>query len=441
MAVTTSPGAGRVFVALGAGPLVAEPAWTRYDALAGCNCYGFDSFAGRQSELDTTDTGTATVYYHDTVGTLDDDDLVGMQILLQLYDPVAATWNIRWRGHIDDILHELVDIPNYGSVSNVQLECVGIFDYLGGCKMIPGAGGFGDVAPAGMNGVVFYEDEEVDDRVVALLDDAQITSSMRVAFSGNVWVNETLYDTDDVILQGLRDAADAEFPGVANVYEDRYGRVVFHGRFARFDPEGTEASASNWDFVRWSAGTREDVASGVAQVREFSYNRPRKRLINTYVAYPRADELGVELDRSLIAAMVISDANSISTYGYRGGDAPDLIIQKHKTNGNTGAQECELFSEFYIENYSEIRKAVQTCVIKSVAPGDARAAATWALMCGADISDAIHLTIDEAGLADVPFFIDGISVECRVLNPSYDLVTVTPNLTPASYYGTDVFNP
>ena len=52
------------------------------------------------------------------------------------------------------------------------------------------------------------------------------------------------------------------------------------------------------------------------------------------------------------------------------------------------------------------------------------------------LSDAIELTIDEAGLADEAFFIDGIAVECRVLNPEFDLVTVTPNLTPAPTTGT-----
>ena len=438
MAVTDSPAAGRVLVALADGPLVAEPTWTRYDTLTDCRCFGFDSYAGRQSELDTTDTGNARVFFHDQTGVLDDDALVGLQIMLQLYNPVTDAWHIRWRGHIDDILHDLVDVPGI-PLATVSFECVGIFDYLGGCKMLPGV--FGDVAPAGMNGVVFYEDERVDDRIIALLTDAQIVTTMRVVFTGNVDVNETLYDTDDVILQGVRDAADAEFPGVANFYEDRYGRAAFHGRFARFDPEGTEAGGANWDFVRWAAATREDVTTDVAQVRAFGFNRPRKRIINSYVAYPRADENGVEFDRSLIAGMVKTDATSITTYGYRGGEAPDLIIKENFNNANTGAAECELFSDFYVTNYATVRKSVREIVFKSIDPGDARATATWDLMCRADISDAINLTIDEAELADVPFFIDGIAVECRPLNSDHDLVTVTPNLTPASYYGTDVFNP
>lgn len=440
MAVTDSPGEGRVWVAEGAGPLAAEPTWTRYDAMSNSKCYGFDCFAGRQSELDTTDTGNATVFFHDKAKAID-YDLVGLQILLQLYDPVADAWHIRWRGHIDDVARDLRDVPSAPDLADVSLLCTGIFDYLGGAKMKPGV--FGDAAPAGMNGVVFYEDERVDDRIIALLDDAGISSSMRVVFTGNVDVNETLYDPDDVILQALRDAADAEFPGVANVYEDRYGRVAFHGRFARFDPEGTAASASNWDFVRWEAATREDVTSGVAQIREFSYNAPRARIINSYIAWPRDDENGVAFDRALINGLLVEDAASIATYGHRGGDATDLIIKENFNNSNTGAQECELFAEFYVQNYAEPRKAIQQITFKSHHPGisDARAAATWALMCQADIADAIDVTVDEADLAGEPFFVDGIAVSCRPLQPTFDLVTVTPNLTPASYYGTDVFNP
>ncbi|HSE45813.1 MAG TPA: hypothetical protein VLA89_10865, partial [Gemmatimonadales bacterium] len=316
MAVDASPGPGRVLIALADGPLVAEPTWTRFDNLGELTrCYGFDCQTGRDSELDVTDTGTARVYFHDQNQTLDDDDLVGLQIMLQLYNPILAEWEPRWRGHIDDIEHDLVDGPPDIPLANVALSCTGIFDYLGGAKMLVGV--FGDVAPAGMNGVVFYEDERVDDHIIKLLTDAQIASTMRVVFTGNVNVNETLYDPDDSILAALRDAADAEFPGVANVYEDRFGRVAFHGRFARFDPETVAASASGWDFNTWEAATREDVTTGIAQIRAFAYNRPRARIINSYLAYPRADENGVEFDRSLIAGLLRTDATSISNFGYR----------------------------------------------------------------------------------------------------------------------------
>ncbi|HKQ18250.1 MAG TPA: hypothetical protein VJW75_07050, partial [Candidatus Eisenbacteria bacterium] len=103
MAVYTSPGAGRVLIATAAGPLVAEPSWTRFDNLSACRCAGFDWSRGRQSEFDVTNTGTARVNFHDRNGTLDDVAFIGKQIMLQLYDPVAAAWEPCFRGHIDDI--------------------------------------------------------------------------------------------------------------------------------------------------------------------------------------------------------------------------------------------------------------------------------------------------------------------------------------------------
>ena len=149
----------------------------------------------------------------------------------------------------------------------------------------------------------------------------------------------------------------------------------------------------------------------------------------------------MEFDRDNIAGLVQSDPTSISAYGHRGKEAPDLIIKENINNSNTGAEECELFGQFYIQNYAQPRKAIQTVTFKSLAPGDPRAAATWELMTMIDISDGLTLTVDEAGLADEEYFVDGLHVSCRVANEDYDLVEVTPNLTPASYYGTDVFNP
>ena len=69
MAVDASPGAGRVLIASGAGPLVAEPSWTRYDNLSACRCFGFDWHRGRQTEFDVTSAGTARVFFNDRDGT------------------------------------------------------------------------------------------------------------------------------------------------------------------------------------------------------------------------------------------------------------------------------------------------------------------------------------------------------------------------------------
>ena len=307
MAVDASPGAGRVLIASSGGPLTAEPSWTRYDNLSACRCSGFDWQRGRQDELDITNTGTARVYFHDRNGTFAADSWVGKQIMLQLYDPVAATWQPVFRGHIDNLPSD--PSPSAPELTDRQLDCVDIFDYLSGAKMVVGE--FGDAIPADAKivGSVFYEDARVGSgagigRLEALFDDAGLASSMYVIFTGNVRVNETLYGPDDDILSAARDAAEAEFPsGVANVYVDRYGRAVFHGRFAKFDPDGVASAGANWDFTRWAAATREDVTAGRAQIREFAFDRPRSRVINSYHAWPRQDEEGYEFKQKLVETL------------------------------------------------------------------------------------------------------------------------------------------
>jgi len=446
VAVYESPGEGRVLISED-GPLVAEPSWTRYDNLSTCRNYGHDWNRGRQSEFDVTETGTGKAFFHDRSGTLDADELVGLQVMLQLYDPVADAWEPCFRGHIEDINRDL----NAGapSLADTQIECVGIFAYLGGVKMVLGQ--FGATLPSGVTGVVFYEDgpaatgtnDPTDGgRIELLLDDAHISTDMYVVFSLNVDVNETLYEPDDDILSAVRDAADADFPGIANVYEDRFGRVAVHGREARFDPATVAAGAATgaWDFKTLSAGTRGDVGTSAAQIREFSYNRPRTRLVNSYVAYPRADENGVAFDRDNIKDLVRTDPPSIIANGWHGKDAPDLIIKKAKTGTDTGADLCGKYGDFYIANYSTVRKNVQRVTFKSMRPTDPRAAKTWQLITTLDISDIIELTISEAGLSAEPFYVEGISGQCRVGRPGFDQVTFTPNLTPKSYYGTDVFS-
>lgn len=436
MAVDASPGAGRVLIATGAGPLVAEPSWTRYDNLSACRCSGFDWQRGRQSEFDVTNTGTARVYFHDRNDTFLSEDWIGLQIMLQLFDPVANAWEPVFRGHINDA--HGTPSPNAPELTNVQLDCVDIMDYLAGVKFVVGA--MGDIPPTTVQGAVFYEDGPVDGRMDDLADDAGLDSAMYVHFSGNVDVQETLYDTDDDVLSAMRDAADAEFPlGLANVYCDRFGREVFHGRFAKIDPDGT-SSGAEWNFTRWQAATRSDVTSPRAQIREFAYNRPRDRIVNSFVAWPELDEFARDFQQSEITSLTVTDPTSIAAYGYRGRDAPSLIIKEHKTNGNSGTDECALFGEFYVTNFSEPRKNVERITFKSMHPDWDGAADVWALMTRIDISDVVHLWIAEAGLSDSEFFVEGITGECRVGAPDYDFVTLTPNLSPAEFYATDIFD-
>ena len=247
MAVDASPGAGRVLIASSGGPLTAEPSWTRYDNLSACRCFGFDWNRGRQSEFDQTNTGTARVFFHDRDGTFSSDTFIGRQVMLQLWDPVAEAWEPVFRGHIDDIHN--VPSPGAPTLTDLQVDCVDILDYLGGVKIVGCREAFGDAPPATMRGIVFYEDGPVDDRLNDLATDAGLVASMKVIFSRQRGcARGGARPGRRHPVRRCETPPTPSSPGVANVYADRFGRLVFHGRFARFDPEATASEDGNWHF-------------------------------------------------------------------------------------------------------------------------------------------------------------------------------------------------
>lgn len=427
---------GRVLIDVGGNPLAATPTWARFDNLSDCRCSGFEISTGRQSEFDRTETGTATVHFNDRAQVLNDPDLVGSPIQLQVQDPTTGTWEEQYRGTIDDVTF---DVNPNAFVSTTQLLCKDMFDYLAQVEMLVGV--FGAALTGDQAGVVLYEDQRVDERIEDILTNAGIPDPMSIVFTGNVNVWDTFYDSGDSCLVALRDAADAEFPGIANLYIDRFGRICFHGRFARFDPDTVAASAAGWDFQRWAAATRGDVTTGQAQIRRFSYNRPRSRIVNAAIAWPRYDATGAVFAEADKAAQVRTDPTSITRYGYRAmSPMGDLIIADNFNNANTGADECQLFAEFYVNNYSSPRTNIQTVTFMSVPPEHAVATETWELLLQADISDIVALTVDEAGISAEDYYIEGFQKTVRVLNPDYDYVETTPNLTPFAYYTDNVFD-
>lgn len=423
---------GRVLIALSDGPLVASPTWTRFDTLTNARCSGFDISTGRQSEFDVVETGSAQVFWADRDQTLNDPDLVGRQIMLQIYDPVAAAWVPQFRGIIDE---PSFDVHPSGVKSDVTFNCVDIMEYLGGVE-IAGDGSFGDAG--GPTGVAFYDNGPVNDRITSILTDCGIASARYVVFSGNVNVVETLYDPGDSALTAIRDAVDAEFPGIGLLYVDKTGRIVFHGRFARLDPEGTAASASPgaWDFASWEAGDGAAVdasPSTVAQIRAFSFNYPRSRVINQYQAWARSTTNTPDVQ-------IASDATSITAYGLRTRSAPDLILLENK-DGNPADAECQLFCNYYIANYATAQRNIRAVTFKALRPDDVRAEYLWNLMTGIEISDRLTLTVADAGASAEDYFVEGLSIQVRALNPDHDYVEVTPNLSPAANFIEDVFNP
>jgi hypothetical protein len=444
---------GRVLIATSGNPWAATPTWTRYDELPNCRCAGWEMTTGRSSVFEVTDVGSATVHFQDRNRTLDTAGLIGRAIQLQIKDPVTGIWQPSFRGTIDEATHDVYPL-SAGLVSTVQLRCVDMFAWLGRVEMMPGE--FGHDPAKDFRGMVTFGEANVDDRIRCLLyqtwtptgglahKGVGIPPEMTAIFSGNVVVWDTPYDPGESALTVLRDAADAEWPGVANVYVDRKGRIAFHGRMARFDPDNTDYPGVEWDFMRWNVGDSTAVAAGAAQVRQVSYSRQSSLIYNAAVAWPRwipSNKVGWKLlfPEKQKEAQKRKDQTSIDNEGYRAmPPMGDLLVKSNFNNGNSGTVECQKYADYFVQNYKTVHKAIQTCVIKSVRPTDARAAATWAVLTRLDISDIIHLSVAAAGLSDAQFDVEGLSKEVRVLTPEYDYVELTPNLSSRGRY---TYNP
>lgn len=402
---------------------------------------------GRQDEMEKTSAGTATVLVHDVDGDFDPNNtsspyygsLDGAPISLSLRNPVTDTWHTRFQGYVDEYGYDLS--PSQRNV-DVQLNCVDVFDYLATAEMAAGIHGF--ELPAGVDAdTVFYEDAAVNLRIHKLLNDAEIPEGRRKIFTGNVIVQECVYDSGYSFLAALQDAADAEFPGVANVYVDAVGDVVFHGRHARFDPD-TTANGANWIFTRWKVGDGQAILndSTYAQLRPpLHVDRSLKMVYNAALIYPSQTTETDEEYQTNISLNIYTDLVSIAQYGVRSYPTSEVRTLRHKTNGNDGWLETLNMSAYYAQNYPQPRSRPRQITVKSVWPDDPRAPETWAFLCGVEISDIIHLKVGYPGGGgiDEDFYVEGITTVCRPLQPDFDYVEVTCDVSPAGYWNEDTF--
>jgi hypothetical protein len=434
--------AGRVLIAFDDPALEPTPTWTRIDNDAAFRVADITIRRGRQTEFDQTETSTATVTVRDPSGVFDPNNmsspyfgnLNGKQIMLQLQNPVTGVWHTQFRGHVDDYGYDLSETM---VVSTVQIECVDLFDYLARVEMVVGLFGDPALSVGDKAGVVVYAETDFQTRLEQAATDAGLPSEMFVFFTGNVDLQETRYDPGDSLLMPMRDAVDAEFPTAANLYTDKLGRVVAHGRFARFTPEDV-AATGDWTFTRWEAGTGGIVTvDGRAQVRPpLRFANPRSRVINAAIAYPRG------IRESAIAGQIVVDTASRDEYGYGSWSATDLITLAGTTTGNTANQENRLYAEYMVANYKQPRPRVEALTFKSIDPDDSRAAATWALIAGVDISDIVDLVAGYPGGVGIAedFYVEGSEMTIRPLNPGYDMVELTLNVSPAAYFTDNVFS-
>ena len=374
-----------------------------------------------------------------------------LQIALGRKNPVTDEWFTRFRGFVEDIDYAFDPSQQF---NRLTITCVDLFEILSAIQMTPVHAGdppaFGDdpavVAPDSTDLIVFAN-ETMQDRIEGVLGDAGIPDDWFVVFTGNVEVATSTYGPTENIMSVIQEACDAEFPAVSNAYCERIGRLAAHGRTAKFDPATVAASAGDaaWDWHHWHAGDGAAVnaGSGLAHIREFAFNRGLSKVINQAFASSAYQILaGEQVDAGGDTWARTSDAPSQAKYGIRSWSAENLLTLRGWSGGAPipgweTADELARFTQFYNANYKDPKNRVTVCGFATMDPGTPHAAATWDLLSQIEIADLIGITIASpggGGFDDEPYFVEGIHETVTPLNPDYDLVRLTLDLSPQAYF-------
>lgn len=442
---------GRFLVAFGGDTLDWNATFTAVDAYPNLvTSYTIDR--GRQVEFDRTDTGRAQVQIADTDGILDPTNSHGpfyglieplLQAAIQRRNPVDGLWYTRFRGFIDEL--DYTFDPSQ-KVNRLNVSLVDIFEILSAIEMMPGD--FGVTPPEGSKDQIFFEDNMVQERIEQILGNAlgADKSDYWVVFEPQTRLHETVYSPGESAMAVIQEAADAEFPGVSNVFTDRYGRLAYHGRRAKFDPVGTWESASPgaWDFRQWKLGDGAAVyadPAGTAHLRRFAFNRGLSRIINQAYATPKRNGNPLTSDEAL--GQIVKDDTSRGLRGIRPWSAQELLTKSSTVSGHQSdgdLVETKRFAQFYVANYAEPRNRTTDIAVRSIRPGVSGATITWGLLSQIDVSDIVRITVGSpggGGFNDEPFFVEGVHEQVQPLNPEMDDVTLTLDLSPQAYFTGD----
>lgn len=452
-----------VCVAFNDSALAQNPVWTRLDDPAGYRlASSWQISRGRQTALDKTGTGTAQVTFTDLHGLLDPTNPTGpffdklepsLQAAIGFMNPMTGDWTTLFRGHLSSQNHDLNMITDSRGVDVVVMDLVDAFDLLGAIELAPANHGitptvwshFADVYYPGTPSNFVGEPavwKHVDDHIVQLLDDAkwpntgQKRAGLRNIFAGNVSVQGTVYARRDSMLTALFDAADAEFPGVANIYVSKTGVLTFHGRFARFYP-----ARPGYGIGSWSCGDMTQAAydPDCAPISGISFHRSKEDIVNACIALPDG------FSDTDVPTQLSKNTTSINKYGWRSLTFEGLKIhQGHDDLGNStnALVETKKFADYYVQNFAEPQTRVTQIRFRPRGYNQVGASALWALMCGVEIGDLIHLTTSHTGSGsgfNEDFFVEGIHYTAQPGNAGMHDVTMELDVSPQSFFASNPF--
>jgi hypothetical protein len=433
-----------VSVAFGQAALATSPTWTRIDDPAGVHVVtGWQVKRGRTFLTDRTEAGTAQADFIDTAGKVDPTHTGGpfypmnpnCPFAIAVWHPFDSSWYTVYTGLVQQV-PQTVDVSEKFTTGSIM--AADLFSLLAIMEIPPGIdypSVVGGTAVANTVGESTYAASGVQDRLKAILADSGIPSGLTDIFTGNVDVQYTIYPPGTQVLTALQDAADAEFPGVANLYCDKSNHLAFHGREARWDPTGTTAG-SDWVYTTWNVGDLADVAAHPthATISSLSFDRDVTKVINAALVSPD----GI-LDAAIPGQLSAATA-SIATYGNRVYTAENLITQAGQSDGLDANQETGMYGSYYVDNFQDPQNRVTDITFHA---HPSASSATWSIVAKVDIGDSVNVTTTHpggGGFAADAYRVEGISYTAT---PSGQTATadivMTLELSPNEYYAIGPF--
>jgi len=399
---------------------------------------GWSFRRGRNYELNKNSPGTATVTLIDTTSEIDPTNPAyafdpGTPAAIALHNPVTQTDHTVFRGNISRLQYQLYPSEKYAVAT---LELVDGLDRLARTEMNAGQGvtiQWGYFPSAAQPGDLFFITDDsgsaVANRINNVLNSAQWPVGLREIFSGNVALQQTFYAYRTPALNVILDAADAEFPGVANFYCQKDGRATFHGRLARFNPDDAQYHIS-----KWRCGDTAAVQADATRALIFGldYDQDVEKNINTAISTPKG------IADADIAGQRVENAASIAAYGSRSISFDNLLTKKDHFDNSGANAATKKFATYYVSNYKDPRTRVNRIIFKRLDPSHPNAQRVWQVMCNVDISDIIRLkTTHQGGGFDEDFYVEGITAEARPLSDDFDDVVMHLDVSPRAYYNTN----
>ncbi len=489
--------------ALAGNTLDSVPTWTRIDQTYNVQSWKIDRGRVGELDKTGAGTATISIVDKTGAFDLTDSPLVTvqMQAAICLQNPVTSTWYTLFRGFVDAVEWEpyqtetfanvtirLVDMMGllaaaemtadgaYGdsvdldgnvvfdedlNTDAVQTRINGVLTQFGLAANVTGSNGVTNgTTTFTSSGAAFATTDEGKFikiagkgayQIVTRNSATNITLSgspsaatglaysygMRSTFTGNVKLQQTAVAPRTSVLSVIFDCCDAEFPSAANFFIDRNGRPTFRGRLTRFDPTNVD-----YEVTTWLSGDDTYVnAAPTTRVRISPPLVPFQSSADVYtvgIAVPQEPQ-GAPFTSSDLSGQVYEDTLAIAAYGRRTWSVEGLITAGG--SGTTALVECKKFAQAVVDNNAVPKTRVGQLTIRPQLSSGTYGTATWLMLCTAEISDRVYIEttwVGGGGLADY-FYIEGLHYEARPMSGTQHEVTLTLDVSPATFYTDNPF--